>query len=142
MHFREQLKAIQYYFVGLDLWILKLYYKFIYIPKPNSLIKKLNQLTKNKKSYYFLQIGGNDGFINDPIFKFVKKYGGKGIIVEPQKKVFSKRLKRTYRLEKNLVLENVAIAQKTGKRKLYKIAVSDSRWATGLATFEKSVLEK
>jgi len=88
-----------------------------------------------------MQIGGNDGFVKDPIFRFVKKYRWKGIVVEPQKEVFYKRLKRTYRLEKNVVLENVAIAAQQGIKTLYKLAISNSRWATGLATFDRKTLE-
>lgn len=139
---REKFKSLRAHLLGLDPGILKLYYQFFYTSKPQTLEYRLNELSKGKQPFYFFQIGGNDGFINDPIFKFVKRYSWNGIIVEPQKDVFENRLKRTYRLNKNVILENVAIAKDEGSRKLYKIAISNSRWATGLASFNKEVLEK
>jgi FkbM family methyltransferase len=142
MHIKEHLKSIRANLIGLDPGVLKFYYKSAYSPKPQTLAHKLDQLSKGKKPFYFFQIGGNDGFANDPIFKFIKRDSWKGIIVEPQKDVFEKRLKRTYRFERNVILENVAIAKENGSRKLYKIAISNSRWATGLSTFDKEVLEK
>ena len=66
--------------------------------------------------------------------------GWKGIIVEPQKEVFQTRLRKTYRFEKNVILENCAIADYTGTKDLYKLSVSNSRWATGLATFDYQVM--
>ncbi|MGB0840154.1 MAG: FkbM family methyltransferase, partial [Chitinophagales bacterium] len=38
-------------------------------------------------------------------------------------------------------LENVAIADETGVKHLHKIAFSQSRWATGLASFNRATLE-
>lgn len=95
------------------------------------------KFAKNKGSLYFMQIGGNEGLVSDPIFKLIKQLPWKGIIVEPQWDVFHSQLKRTYRFEKKVILENVAIAREEGFRTIYKLNFSDSRWATGLATFDK-----
>ncbi|MDP2593814.1 MAG: FkbM family methyltransferase [bacterium] len=46
--------------------------------------------------FFFLQIGANDGVINDPIREYVVRYGLRGMAVEPQPNVF-KRLRETYR---------------------------------------------
>ena len=46
--------------------------------------------------FFFLQIGANDGVINDPIREYVVKYGLRGMGVEPQPAVFE-RLCNTYR---------------------------------------------
>lgn len=127
--------------LGFDPGFMKLYYKFIYKSKPGSLAHVIEQKVNGVKNFHFLQIGGNDGFANDPIFKFVKRYSWKGIIVEPQKEVFTKRLRRTYRFEKNIILENIAITEKNGIRKLYKLGFTNARWATGLATFDRKTLE-
>ena len=62
------------------------------------------------------------------------------MIVEPQEEVFNTRLKKTYRFEKNVHLENKAVTAETGIKLLYKLAISNSRWATGLATFNKEVM--
>ena len=142
MYIKERLKSIRAHILGLDPGFLKLYYKFLHRPKPQTLSFRLYQLSKGKKPFHFFQVGGNDGYSKDPIFKFVKLNSWKGIIVEPQKEVFNKRLKRTYRFSKNVILENVAISNESYTRKLYKIAISNSRWATGLATFNRAVIEK
>jgi FkbM family methyltransferase len=127
--------------LGIDPGLMSLYYKFFYKPKAASIESIIDQRAKGIDPFHFVQIGGNDGFIQDPIFKFIKKYPWKGIIVEPQKDVFNNKLRRTYRLEKKVVLENIAIASSSGTKKLYKLTISDSRWATGLATFDRKVLE-
>lgn len=140
MALKEKFKRFRANLLGIDPGIMALKYKLSYTPKPDTIEELIDQHAKGKKNFHFLQIGGNDGFIKDPIFKFVKKYPWKGIIVEPQKEVFNGNLKKTYRFEKKVILENLAIADKTGPKKLWKIALSDSRWATGLASFNRETL--
>jgi len=139
MNIKEVYKRLRAEFLGFDVLLMPLYCKFIYSPKQHSLAAALDKVG-NKKTFQFLQVGGNDGFANDPIFKFVKKYKWKGIIVEPQQEVFNTRLSKTYRFEKNVHLVNKAVTAETGIKLLYKLAVSNSRWATGLATFNKEVM--
>ncbi len=141
MNYKEYFKGFRSNVLGVDPRIMNLYYKYFYRPKPLSIEAKIEELSRCKKPFYFLQIGGNDGFINDPIFKCVKRYSLKGIIVEPQKEVYETRLRKTYRNEKKVILENLAIADKNGYKRLYKIGISNSRWATGLASFNKETLE-
>lgn len=139
---KNKLKIFRLFLLGIDPGIMRMYYRFFYQPKPNTLEALMDQKLNKKGKIEFIQVGGNDGYVKDPIFKFVKKYRWKGIIAEPQDKVFHQQLKKTYRFEKNVVLENVAIADKTETKKLYKIGISEARWATGLATFNKDVLIK
>lgn len=141
MYFKEAIIQIRANLLGIDPGLMGLYWRLFYRPKPGSIEAIIYEKTKGKYPFYFLQIGGNDGFVNDPIFRFVKISRWKGIIVEPQKEVFIKRLKKTYRFDKNVILENLAISNVSGKRKLYKLAISDARWATGLATFDRKTLE-
>jgi len=140
MNYKESFKQLRALIFGLDPFFLNIYYKYFYKPKANS-IASIIEAKADKWPFYFLQIGGNDGYINDPMFKCVKRYNLKGIIVEPQKEVFEQRLRKTYRFEKKVILENVAIADSNEIKKLYKLAISDSRWATGLATFDRKTLE-
>lgn len=138
--FKQQFYRLRSFLLGIDPGIADWYYRYRYQPKPGSLLARIDELTAGIKPFYFLQVGGNDGFINDPIFRFVKRHGWKGIIVEPQPRVFEQELKRTYRWERRVILENVAIADQPGERTLYKIAFSEARWATGLATFHRPTL--
>lgn len=140
MSVKEKLKGFRSLLLGYDPGILPLVYRSFHRPRPNSHAAVIQQQANGKEPFYFLQVGGNDGFINDPIFKFVKMYNWKGIIVEPQTEVFEKRLKRTYRNEGKVILENVAISARNEMRKLYKLSFSNARWATGMASFERDVL--
>ncbi len=73
---------------------------------------------KNSPDFFFVEIGANDGIERDPIYNFAKKYKWKGILVEPQKKVF-KKLKQNYKNINGLAFENAAIARKSGTAKLF-----------------------
>jgi FkbM family methyltransferase len=92
--------------------------------------------------FLFIQVGANDGRIGDPLFGLVTEYGWRGILVEPQQYVYEKRLVPNYAGHDRLYFENVAIDRQEGQRKLYKLSFSQERWATGLASFKKSHLEK
>lgn len=140
MNLKESFKSLRAEILGLDPGFLPLLYRCFYRPEASSHAGRLEALTKPLELVRFLQIGGNDGFINDPLFKLIKRDQWQGVIVEPQKEVFEKRLKKTYRQARNVVLENAAIAAKDGHQNLYKLSFSNSRWATGLATFNKEVL--
>ena len=142
MALKDTLIKVRSTLYGIDPFFLRLYLKLFFTPKKGTTQETLASRTKGISPFYFLQIGGNDGFVNDPIFKLIKRDGWKGIIAEPQKKVFNDKLKRTYRLDKNVILENVAISDKTETRKLYKLTMSEARWATGIATFDRETLEK
>lgn len=62
------------------------------------------------EDFFFLQIGANDGVINDPIREYVLKYGLRGMAVEPQPAVFE-RLSETYR-GTSVACVNAAIGSK------------------------------
>ena len=117
------------------------YYHYLWNPKKHSIAWFINHYAKNKKNVFFIQIGSNDGLERDPLLKFIVKYHFKGILIEPQYWVFEK-LRHLHQLTKGMIFENAAIGAKDGKEKFYKIGFSESRWATGLASFVKETLEK
>lgn len=125
--------------------LLSFYLKYFWQPKPNSIphiIEKFAQ--ENAATHFsFLQIGANNGYQNDPMFKLLQRNPHwKGILVEPQKEVFQQQLQVMYAHYKNLSLINAALAPDTGHKPLYKINISTERWATGLASFDRKTLEK
>jgi FkbM family methyltransferase len=73
---------------------------------------------RNDRHIFFIQVGAHDGSHCDPIRPFVTKYHWKGILVEPQPKIF-KRLVANYSAEKQLIFENAAIGHKDGPGTLY-----------------------
>ena len=91
--------------------------------------------------FTFVQIGANDGVSNDPIRRFVLKYGFRGVLVEPQPEVFA-RLQRNYTNVEGLAFENAAIAKEDGQVALYRFRKDPDLppWADGLASFSRETL--
>ncbi|MCX5815524.1 MAG: FkbM family methyltransferase [Proteobacteria bacterium] len=70
--------------------------------------------------FFFLQIGANDGFTDDPIVHLVKKYHLRGLLVEPQPIMF-KRLVKNYSGEDQLIFENSLITTYDGTATFYSV---------------------
>lgn len=122
-------------------FLFNLYYTYLYKAK-DDLSKFLNEYSKKKKgNIIFIQIGANDGQWNDPIYKFIRRDKWNGILIEPQKVIFE-RLTKTYRGYSGLSFENVAIDSISSFKDLYKISFTDSRWASGIASFLKEDVQK
>jgi FkbM family methyltransferase len=100
-------------------------------------------LAKNDpKDFFFVQIGAHNGIANDPIRKYVFKYGLRGILLEPQKEIFASLLEN-YKEHPQLIFENVAISDKNETKSLYKIrshAQNLPKWADQLASFSKQTI--
>jgi FkbM family methyltransferase len=78
----------------------------------------IRDLMSRKPDIFFLQIGAHDGVSYDPIHDYVTRFHWKGLLVEPQPAVFRK-LRETYRDEKQLLFENSALAQRDGSIELH-----------------------
>lgn len=122
-------------------FILRLYYHLFWKPKTGSIDEVIDQFSKSRKgrSLTFIQVGSNDGFQNDPICKFIKRDDWTGALVEPQKAVLP-TLSKIYRKNKVEVM-GVAISEKVETRTLYKLQISEQRWATGLSSFVKQHIQ-
>lgn len=122
--------------------IRKFYFRVLNGSRMRDLRNILDKIGQQGNDLFFVQIGGNDGVGRDPIHVAVTKYGWQGIILEPQKMVFEERLMKNYDGVSGIILENKAVDHQSGTKKLYELAISDARWATGLATFDKDTLLK
>lgn len=122
--------------------LFNFYYNYLWKPTKSSIQSVIYEHASTIDDFYFIQIGANDGFTNDPIYKFIRTFNWKGVLIEPQKKVFENGLKKTYSGNDNLVLVNAAIDAECGTKELYKIGFSDSKWATGLSSMEKEMIHK
>lgn len=121
--------------------LFSIYYEYVYRPK-NEFEQFLDDFSKRyKNNLFFIQVGANDGKLNDPFYKFIRRDGWKGLLIEPQRTVFE-RLRINYSKFKGLTFENVAISDKEEIKKLYKISFSDSRRASGISSFIKDDLKK
>jgi len=106
---------------------------------PESIEHDVNVYSKSHRRSTFIQVGANDGVTWDPFYYFIRRDGWRGIMIEPQRDVFDK-LRATYDGARGITLMNVAVDTIAGSRPLYRYAFSASRWATGLATFDRDRL--
>lgn len=118
------------------------FYRYFYRPAKGSIDEFINLFSKSHNRITVVQIGANDGINNDPIHKFIKRDKWQGVLLEPQKFVFDKYLQPLYKRSKGIVTMNAALDTKDGFKPIYKISVSNSRWATGLTSFSRAVLEE
>lgn len=96
----------------------------------------------NPAHFFFLQIGANDGKMQDPLRPHIRRYGLKGCLLEPQPKVFQ-QLQKNYADQPQLSLQNVAVAAQEGTTTLYtfpedlKSPTHDINFS-GFASFDRS----
>jgi len=119
--------------------LFQFYYRYIFRPRANSIQNFLNNISKSQE-IYFVQIGANDGIYNDPLYKYIRRDKWKGVLIEPQKKIFN-RLRNNYKNVEGIFFLNAAIDCKSGARPLYKISFTDADWASGLSSFIREKLE-
>jgi FkbM family methyltransferase len=100
----------------------------------------LDQLAQDLPDPFFLEIGAMDGRSLDPLYATARKFGWRGMLVEPLKDLFE-RLKENYENDPKLIFENVAISDTYEMRSLYRVplAIVDAggvpSWAAAIATF-------
>lgn len=91
-----------------------------------------------------LQIGANDGLMEDPVHKIIVKLELPAVLVEPLPDTFE-RLKQNYAGRKSIFFENCAVSDKPGLAKIHRISSTTPgvpAWAHGLASFNRNVLLK
>lgn len=95
--------------------------------------------------FFFVQIGANDGMLDDPLRTLILDHKLTGLLVEPLPDMFE-LLQRNYAGSEGLIFENVAIASEAGLAPLYRVArdsgVPASSYWHGLASFSKRHLLK
>jgi FkbM family methyltransferase len=117
------------------------FYRYFFNPSPETIEGFTNLYSQRRENVTIVQIGANDGINNDPVHKFIKRDHWNGVLLEPQRLVFEKYLKPLYEKTDSIIVLNAALDEKEGQRPIYKISFSDSRWATGLASFNREALE-
>jgi FkbM family methyltransferase len=114
----------------------------IYKPRPGTIEAFLDKYSREHKPVTFLQVGANDGFINDPLHMLIKRDNWQGVFLEPLPDVFNEYLARLHRKKPEITAINAALDHNDGTRPLYKLSVSRERWAHGLSSFNREVLVK
>lgn len=122
--------------------IFRIYYSALYKPRPNTIAALLDDYSKSIPQFTVLQVGANDGITHDPIHKFIKRDHWQGVLLEPQKDVFDKYLSKIYALDVGIHTVHAALGHEDGTQAIFKIGFSQARWATGLTSFRREVLEE
>ena len=96
---------------------------------------------KKREKIYFVQIGGNDGILNDPIYELCKNFPETfhGYIFEPVPEYFSE-LKENYKFSHNISLLNLAINNYSETAKIFKVKKILNKLdnlSKGIASFQK-----
>jgi len=139
--FKKKYKSFRFRLSANNHFFFRAYYKFFYKPKAGSLASTIDQISSAaNEPIRVMQVGANDGITHDPIHKFIKRDHWRGVLLEPQEEVFNQFLSKLYQKDEGISTLNAALGPKDEQANLYKIAFSNKRWATGLATFNKQVL--
>src|SRR6185312_16840621 len=69
----------------------------------------IHEYSRVKRHCSFIQVGGNDGITWDPFHYFIVRDNWRGVIIEPQRDVFERKLSRTYRGVRDVQLLNAAV---------------------------------
>lgn len=105
--------------------------------------KKIRQVSRRHKDFFFIQIGSNDGVSGDPIHKFVAEYGWRGLLIEPVPYLYQKLL-TSYQGVSGLFFENVAIDKESGEKSFFYIKSADTAgkvfWYEKIGSFNKAHL--
>jgi FkbM family methyltransferase len=106
----------------------------------------LSELITSVDNCQFIQVGANDGKLNDPLRKYIHRKYLKGVMIEPQPEIF-KKLKDNYaEIEiDGISFENIAIDHDSGFKDLYTVknpSNPEDLWAHAAASFDRSHIEK
>jgi FkbM family methyltransferase len=91
-----------------------------------------------------VQVGANDGLMDDPVRTSITTLGLPALLVEPLPNLFEK-LTSNYAGHSNVRFDNVAVSGDPGEASIYRLKASATQfpaWAHGLASFDKNVLLK
>lgn len=91
-----------------------------------------------------VQIGANDGVLEDPVREILVRLDLPALLVEPLPDLFE-RLRQNYASQDNVQFANVAVGTASGSADIFRVSPTASHlpdWMHGLASFDKAVLLK
>lgn len=91
-----------------------------------------------------IQVGANDGTMDDPVHKIIQRMGLPAILIEPLPDLFEK-LKDSYANCSKVRFENCAIGSQPGTATIYRVRKDADHlpeWSRGIASFDKNVILK
>jgi FkbM family methyltransferase len=93
--------------------------------------------------FYFVQIGAFDGRRYDPIHEWVRRFGWRGQLIEPQPRFFAELIEN-YKGAEGLEFRQIAIGTRKERRPFYWVEIRDgvTRDAGMIASFDRETLLK
>ena|GEM_PF-995929 len=87
--------------------------------------------------FFFIQVGAYDGVTDDPICGYIRRYGWRGILLEPQRDAFL-LLQKNYSDQPQLRLLNAALAAQEGVQDFYTVKDVGElpAWSGQIASFK------
>lgn len=103
----------------------------------------LERLPVDGTDFQLVQVGANDGTMDDPVHRYILERGWSCLLIEPIPSVFE-RLIETYRGRPGTNLENCAVAEHNGVVTMYRVAPDPSLppYTQALASFDRRVILK
>jgi FkbM family methyltransferase len=99
----------------------------------------LGALTWPNPGFFFVQVGAFNG--RDALHDLVVRYDLAGIVVEPQASPFQ-ALEATYADRPRVELRNVAVGDRDGQRRFYRLREGMPPWTQQLASFDEANILK
>lgn len=91
--------------------------------------------------FYFVQIGAFDGRRYDPIYEWVRAFGWRGLLIEPQPHFFAELVKN-YEGAEGLEFRQIAVGPRQERRTFYWVEIEEgvTRDAGMIASFDRETL--
>ncbi len=95
-----------------------------------------------KPDFRFVQVGANDGLLQDPLHEWIVKFDLSGLLIEPQPEM-CEGLRRLYSDRPSISVSQAAVASEDGSQSLFRVppTLPSATWMKGSASFNRSLLE-
>lgn len=104
----------------------------------------LIEVARRHSDVFFLQIGANDGLMEDHLHTFVRRFGWRGLLLEPLREYYD-QLVANYADASNLIFDNRALADQDGPRPMFHVRRGTEdlpEWSNGLGSLSRDAVLK
>jgi|GEM_PF-1837410 len=115
--------------------------------RPKMVIHRLRTFLLSQlggEEVHYIQVGANDGSMDDPIYKIAQQLDWSGLLIEPHPKYFAE-LTWTYANRDGFQLLNCGVSDESGALELHYVKESAEEkypaWARGCASINRARLE-
>lgn len=128
-------RRVQHLCLGSGVWVTTL----------DPFQRQVARLYYEKGGFRFAQVGANDGVSFDDLYWLVKRFQGRGLVIEPLEDAFD-RLRHNYRAMPEVIPIRAAVHPTDSSVDIYRVRKSSltnvPAWAYGSASMENSWLQR